>query len=65
MHDKHDEAPRFVDPVKNVAVLESIAPMTLITNFSAVDPTPTRKTVASAIRSTATPKAPTSSTSTS
>ena len=35
--DVNDEAPRFLEPVKNVAVLESIAPMTLITNFSAVD----------------------------
>lgn len=35
--DVNDEAPQFFEPVKNVPVYESIAPLSIITNFSARD----------------------------
>lgn len=35
--DVNDEAPQFSEPVKNVRILESVAPFSLITNFSATD----------------------------
>lgn len=35
--DVNDEAPQFHEPVKNIRILESIDPFTIITNFSAFD----------------------------
>ena len=35
--DVNDEAPMFKEPVKNIKIYESIAPLTLITNFTAED----------------------------
>jgi len=35
--DVNDEAPKFKEPVKNIPIYESIAPLTIITNFSAED----------------------------
>jgi hypothetical protein len=35
--DVNDEAPRFLEPVKNIRILESIPPLTLLTNFTAED----------------------------
>lgn len=35
--DVNDEAPQFREPVKNIPILESISPLTLITSFSAED----------------------------
>jgi len=35
--DVNDEAPKFKEPVKNIPIYESIAPLTIITNFTAED----------------------------
>jgi len=35
--DVNDEAPQFKEPVKNIPILESISPLTIITNFTAED----------------------------
>jgi hypothetical protein len=35
--DVNDEAPKFKEPVKNIQILESIPPLTIITNFTAED----------------------------